>query len=176
MNNLLNHSNENTLIHEVVIFFHTKIRPFIIWFLSINPIWITFLQYLVLAFNELQNSGVFLLFYSDPFGLSWKLSGFLNSNLNSVVSEVFNFLLVKFYNGRKSCSLQPLHIVHKDMLFPAWCSVCTEPWPQPHRTPLGWIVTLTACIYSSKKQFLTSLILWWMNESKPIHTIFQTVI
>jgi hypothetical protein len=38
--------------------------------------------------------------------------------------------------------------VHTEMVCWDWCGrtwlACTEPWPQPHRTPLGWIGTQTA--------------------------------
>ena len=38
--------------------------------------------------------------------------------------------------------------VHSEMVYRDRCGgtwlACTETWPQPHRTPLGWIGTLTA--------------------------------
>ena len=49
--------------------------------------------------------------------------------------------------------------VNKDMDEPVWCGgtwlACTESWPQPHRTPLGWIRAET-----ESQAFSTNISVW----------------
>lgn len=71
--------------------------------------------------------------------------------------------------------------LHEDILCQVWCGrtqvSCTEPWPHPHSTPLGWTRTLTvpqlfSCL-TSVSDFNNGLVAEW---TKPHSHTFQNLV